>query len=342
MLNAVVKIHIGISIQQSLLSLTGAYPKLWEDKQIDCVAGSTVVDFRGLSFMVDKRRGFVGVVLILSLVAFVGFSMGPIIGSIIGENQASQPSTPVSNQSAQTQKIDDLKAQARGYELVLQREPENQTALQGFLQAQLELISLGQGEVNALIQPLQTLSRLNPQTTEYSILLAQSQQYAGDSEAAAQTYRSIIEDQPGQIQALQGWVSLLLDQQQPQAAIGILEETLRAAPEANQAQPGTIDQVSVQLILGQVYAQQERYDEAIAIYDEASKSDETDFRPILAKAIILKEQGNNEEAEQFFAQAVELAPANYKDQIQRQADGDLAPIETTPTPETLETPEESE
>ncbi|MGB3401668.1 MAG: tetratricopeptide repeat protein [Microcoleaceae cyanobacterium] len=286
--------------------------------------------------MVDKRRGFVGVVLILSLVAFVGFSMGPIIGGIIGENQASQPSTPTSEQSAQTQRINDLKAQARGYELVLQREPQNQTALQGFLQAQLELISVGEGEVNTLIEPLETLSELNPQTTEYSILLAQSQQYAGDSEAAAQTYRSIIEQQPGQIQALQGWVSLLLDQDQPQAAIGILEETLKAAPEANQAQPGTIDQVSVQLILGQVYARQERYDEAIAIYDEAINTDETDFRPVLAKAIILKEQGQEEEAEQFFATAVELAPPSYKDQIQRQADGASTPVETTPAPETLE------
>jgi tetratricopeptide (TPR) repeat protein len=286
--------------------------------------------------MVDKRRGFVGVVLILSLVAFVGFSLGPIVGGIIGGNQASQPATPTSEQSAQTQRINDLKAQARGYELVLQREPQNQTALQGFLQAQLELISVGEGEVDTLIEPLETLSELNPQTTEYSILLAQSQQYAGDSEAAAQTYRSIIEQQPGQIQALQGWVSLLLDQEQPQAAIGILEETLRAAPEANQAQPGTIDQVSVQLILGQVYARQERYDEAIAIYDEAINTDETDFRPVLAKAIILKEQGQDEEAEQFFANAVELAPPSYKDQIQRQAEGASTPVETTPAPETLE------
>jgi tetratricopeptide (TPR) repeat protein len=306
------------------------------------VDSNIVINFGGLSFMVDKRRGFIGVVLILSLVAFVGFSMGPIIGGILGDNQTRQPSTPVSEQSTQTQKINDLKAQARGYELVLQREPENQTALQGFLQAQLELISLGEAEVNTLIEPLQTLSRLNPEMTEYGILLAQSQQYAGDSEAAAQTYRSIVEKKPGQIQALQGWVSLLLEQQQPQAAIGLLEDTLKAAPELNQAQPGTVDEVSVQLILGQVYAQQERYNEAIAIYEEASKRDETDFRPVLAKAMILKQQGNGEEAEPLFAQAIELAPANYKDQIQRQVDGELNPVETTPAPEATETPENPE
>jgi tetratricopeptide (TPR) repeat protein len=96
------------------------------------------------------------------------------------------------------------------------------------------------------------------------------------------------------------------------------------------------------LILGQVYAQQERYNVAIAIYEEASKRDETDFRPVLAKAMILKQQGNGEEAEPLFAQAIELAPANYKDQIQRQVDGELNPVETTPAPEATETPENPE
>ncbi len=283
--------------------------------------------------MVDKRRGFIGVVLILSLVAFVGFSMGPIIGGILEENQANQSTTETTEQGAQTQKIQDLQAQARGYELVLQREPENETALQGFIQTQLELIQLGQGDVKTLVKPLETLSQLHPETSEYGILLAQSQQYAEDYEGAAQTYRDLVKQQPGDIQALQGWVSLLLEQQRPEAAIGVLEDTLKAAPELNQAQPGTIDEVSVQLILGQVYAQQDRYDEAIVIYDEAMKNDETDFRPVLAKALILKEQGNLEEAEPLFAQAAELAPANYKDQIQQQIDAGMTPTETeTPTP----------
>ena len=289
--------------------------------------------------MVDKRRGFISVVLILSLIAFVGFSMGPIIGGILEENQANSTSSETTEQTAQTQRIQDLQAQARGYELVLQREPENQTALQGFLQTQLELIQLGQGDVKALVKPLETLSALNPNTTEYGILLAQSQQYAEDYEGAAQTYRSIVEKQPGDIQALQGWASLLLEQQRPEAAIGILEDTLKAAPELNQAQPGTIDEVSVQLILGQVYAQQERYEEAIAIYEEAMKNDDTDFRPVLAKALILKEQGNLDEAEPLFAQAADLAPPSYKDQIQQQIDGAVSPADTE-SPETEEAPTE--
>lgn len=282
--------------------------------------------------MVDKRRGFIGVVLVLSLIAFVGFSMGPIIGSILGANRSNNQTTPTPAQTAQAKQAD-LEAQARGYELVLQREPDNETALRGFLQAKLELISMGQGNVEDVVEPLQKLSEMYPENQEYSILLAQSQQYTGDLEGAAQTYRQILEQQPGQIQALQGLVNLLLTQNRPEAAIGLLQDTIKAAPQANLAQPGSIDETSVQLILGQVYADQKRYDEAIAIYDEAIRNNQEDFRPVLAKAIVLKEQGNPEVAEPLFGKASDLAPAPFKDQIQ-QAAGVAAPPTEDATSET--------
>lgn len=280
--------------------------------------------------MVDKRRGFIGVVLVLSLIAFVGFSMGPIVGSFLSANQSNTQTPPTPTQTAQSQQAD-LEAQARGYELVLQREPDNETALRGFLQAKLELIRMGQAEVKEVVQPLEKLSQRYPEAAEYSILLAQSQQYSGDQESAAQTYRKLLEKQPGQVQALQGLVNLLLAQNRPEAAIGLLQDTLKAAPQANQAQPGSIDETSVQLILGQVYAEQKRYDEAIAVYDEAIRSNEEDFRPVLAKAIVLKEQGNTEEAEPLFARAADLAPAAYKDQIQQAAEGQTTPEGVLPS-----------
>ncbi|NJO72218.1 MAG: Tfp pilus assembly protein PilF, partial [Oscillatoriales cyanobacterium RM1_1_9] len=132
--------------------------------------------------MVDKRRGLLGVVLVLSLIAFIGFSLGPLIGGIFGAaNQPQVATTPSPNQAAQSKQAD-LEAQARGYEMVLQREPENETALRGFLQAKLELIRLGQGDVKDVVAPLQKLSEMNPEALEYSILLAQAQQYTGNQE----------------------------------------------------------------------------------------------------------------------------------------------------------------
>lgn len=269
--------------------------------------------------MVNKRRGFLMAVMVLVIIAFLGFSLSPLLGGLLEANQKNSQPTPESTQTPAVDKEADLKAQARGYELVLQREPENQTALRGFLQVQLELIQLGKGNIEEVIPPLEKLSQLNPGNTDYSVLLAQAKAYTGDREGAAKIYRLLLAAKPGDLKALQGLVNLLLQQERPEAAIGLLQDTLKAAPLANQVESGSIDVVSVQLILGQVYADQKRYDEAIAVYDEAIKGDAGDFRPILAKAIMLKEQGNTEAAQELFTKAIELAPAGFKDQIKREA-----------------------
>jgi tetratricopeptide (TPR) repeat protein len=275
----------------------------------------------------NKGRGLITVVVVLALIAFVGFSLVPILDSILKGSQAQSRSTPTPTQTAasndkQSQLLQD---QVRGYELVLQREPDNVTALRGLLQVRLELIGQGVGAIKDVVPTLEKLAKLNPETTEYGILLAQAKERTGDREGAAGAYRSILASKPGEIKALQGLVNLLLVQQRPEAAIGLLQDTLKAAPAQNQAKPGSIDVTSVQLILGQVYAVQKRYPEAIAIYDESAKANPKDFRPTLAHAIVLKEQGKTDEAKTLFDKATELAPPNYKDQINQLASGTPSP-----------------
>ena len=299
----------------------------------------------------NKRRGLITVVMVLSLIAFVGFSVVPIVDSILKASQVQSTSTPSPTQTAAAgeKQSELLQAQARGYELVLQREPDNATALRGLLQVRLELITQGVGDVKDAIGPLEKLAKLNPETTEYAVLLAQAKERTGDREGAAQAYRSILAAKPGEIKALQGLVNLLLVQQRPEAAIGLLQDTLKAAPAQNQAKPGSVDVTSVQLILGQVYAVQKRYEEAIVIYDESAKANPKDFRPTLGKAIVLKEQGKTDEAKTLFDRATELAPPNYKDQINQLASGtpspspnaDASPEPAAPEPAASPSPEGS-
>ena len=269
--------------------------------------------------MADKNRGFLTAVVVLIIIAFLGFSLSPLLGGLLEANQQNSQSIPSPSQTPIADKEADLLAQARGYELVLQREPDNLTALQGLLQVKLELIQSGKGNIEEVLPPLEKLSELNPSNTDYNVLLAQAKAYTGDREGAAKIYRSLLTVKPGDLKALQGLVTLLLAQERPEAAIGLLQDTLKAAPVKNQVEAGSIDIVSVQLILGQVYADQKRYDEAIAVYDEAIKLSSEDFRPILAKAIILKEQGNTETSQELFNQAIEIAPAGFKDQIKQEA-----------------------
>lgn len=253
----------------------------------------------------------------IASLAFLGLLVLPLINAFQGESSSVSASPTASPASQQVE----LEQQARGYELVLEREPENQAALRGLLE-----IRIRQNNIAAALVPLEKLAELNPEQTDYTILLAQAKQRLGDREGAAQAYRGLLETQPGNINALQGFVDLMLAQDRPEAAIGLLQDTLRSADDANKVTPGTIDINSVQLLLGRVYADQKRYAEAIAIYDQAIQRDAQDFRPVLGKAIVLQDQGKTAEAQPLFESAAALAPAQYKDEINRLATG------ATPTP----------
>jgi tetratricopeptide (TPR) repeat protein len=284
----------------------------------------------------SRNRWLINIVLVLAVMGFVGVSVFPIIAAYNDTPYSRQNLTSSKENSAAAQKSK-LEDAARGYEQVLQREPENQTALRGLLETRLQLLSLGVGEMQGIIEPLEKLVKLNPEQTKYAVLLAQAKQQIGDREGAAQVYRSILETKPGDLNALQGMVGLLLDQKRPEAAIGLLQQTLTKATQANEIEPGSIDTTAVQVMLGNLHASQKRYSQAMLAYDQAMKSAPDDFRPVLAKAMVLKEQGKLQEAKPLFSKAATLAPPQYKDEINNRAKETevAAPTPTassTPTP----------
>ena len=80
-----------------------------------------------------RSRWFLNIVLVLGAVAFVGFSMLPLFESVIKESQPSTVATPNISQTPIAEEKSKLAGEARGYEVVLQQEPNNQTALQGLV-----------------------------------------------------------------------------------------------------------------------------------------------------------------------------------------------------------------
>ncbi len=270
-----------------------------------------------------KNRWLLNVVLIIATVGLLGVSIIPLISATFTP-QKNTVATPSPTQSVEAKKAD-VEAQARGYEEVLKREPDNQTALRGLLEARLRLT-----DIKGAIEPLEKLAKLNPTQSEYAVLLAQAKQQTGDKEGAAQAYRDILNTKPGDLNALQGLAGLLIEQQRPEAAIGMLQDTLKTAPQANKNQPDSVDVTAVQVLLGRVFASQKRYSEAVNVFDEAIQGNKQDFQPVFGKALVLKAQGKADQAKPLFDTAISLAPAQYKDQIQQAASG--APPGATSAP----------
>lgn len=264
---------------------------------------------------VKRNRWLVGGILFIAVAALLAVSLGPLIQAAFNQGSSYDSSVPAATNTDQRA---ELEGRANGYELVLEREPDNQAALEGLVEARLSLEDLA-----GAAEPLSRLAELNPQEPRYSILLAQTKQQLNDFEGAAQTYRSILTAAPGNMEALQGLVALLIAQERPQAAIGLLQDTLKTAEQSNQIRPGTIDVIAVKLLLGQVYVEQSRFDDAIATYDAAIQDTQSagggtpDFRPVLAKGLILREIGQEDEAKPLFESALSLAPVQFKDSIQQ-------------------------
>lgn len=271
--------------------------------------------------MFKRHRWAINLVVAVSLLALTGLSLFPIFNLVVdgGAAVATGPNDLSTAQSSQIQ------AQAQGYMQVLKREPENQVALKGLLDARLQL-----GDIKGSLLPLEKIAALNPQVSDYTVLLAQTKQYLGDKEGATANYRTVLTIQPQNINALQGLVSLLLEAKRPEAAMGAVQTALKTT--------GTGDTTPLKLLLAQVYLTQQRNADALGIYEGLIQVNRADFRPVLAKALVFKQMGNLTEAQSLMTAAVDLAPSEYKDQIKQLAQAtqppktSVAPNLSTPAP----------
>ena len=259
--------------------------------------------------MLNRHRWVINLVAAISVLALTGFSLFPLFNLVLdgGAAVATEPNSLSTAQASQIQ------AQAQGYTQVLQKEPDNQVALKGLLDAKLQL-----GDIKGSLIPLEKIAALNPQTPDYTVLLAQTKQYLGDREGATASYRTVLAIQPQNINALQGLVSLLIDAKRPEAALGAVQAALKTVT-------GTTDATPLKLLLAQIYLTQQRNADALGIYDTAIEANKEDFRPVLAKALVFKQMGNLTEAQSLMNAAVNLAPSEYKDQIKQLAQATQPP-----------------
>ena len=117
--------------------------------------------------LVNKRDRTKQIFALVSMVSFGGSAIFGIVSlfssGLSSQHQQKQAPVAVSQESL-------LAAQERGYVTVLQREPENQTALEGLANVRLQMNNKA-----GAIEPLEKLVKLHGDRADYKVLLGQVQ-----------------------------------------------------------------------------------------------------------------------------------------------------------------------
>ena len=113
------------------------------------------------------RKKLQRLIIIVFGLAFIGSTGFAVFGSLLSRNtnNTRNLASTTTNAPSVTKQ---LQAQARGYAKVLEREPNNSTALIGLLQTSLQI-----GDLQGAIAPLKKLIELYPERTEFTNLLAE-------------------------------------------------------------------------------------------------------------------------------------------------------------------------
>lgn len=120
----------------------------------------------------SRRKRTQRIQQVFALVGIVGFAGSTIFGTaqLFGSN-VQKPAQQNTTDAVPVESP--LVGQARGYEMVLQREPENQTALEGLVNVRLQM-----KDYKGAVAPLEKLVKLHPDRQAYKALLAQVKQQA--------------------------------------------------------------------------------------------------------------------------------------------------------------------
>lgn len=108
-----------------------------------------------------KTKRLQKIVTVVSIVSFLSSTGFAVFGALQQSSKTLNPVSPVSVESR-------LQQQARGFELVLQREPENRVALEGLANVRIELKDTKGAKVL-----FEKMVKLNPERQDYKIQLEQ-------------------------------------------------------------------------------------------------------------------------------------------------------------------------
>ena len=249
------------------------------------------------------------------------------------------------------QRIHDAVAEAQG---ILKRDPDNvqsRRLLGRIYLRSLGDVSAGNGQpetVNRAIEQYREINRLDPSDTESALWLARLYRLKNEHDKAEQVLKSILKNDPENEPAVEQLTQLLMDQGKSSEAVTLLEgitahspspvlldllgdartqthELAKAEEAYRKAEELDPSELSHQRGLGQTLLAEEKYSEALKVYQKLSDVTPDDSDVYLRIAQIYRELHQLDKAEENLVKARQYAPGNlevmYNEAMLYQAQG---------------------
>src|ERR1700731_4352619 len=249
------------------------------------------------------------------------------------------------------QRIHDAVAEAQG---ILKRDPDNvqsRRLLGRIYLRSLGDVSAGNGQpetVNRAIEQYREINRLDPSDTESALWLARLYRLKNEHDKAEQVLRGILKTDPENEPAVEQLTQLLMDQGKSPEAVTLLEGTTAHSPspvlldlmgdaytqahelaKAEEAYRKAVEidpsELSHQRGLGQTLLAEEKYSEALKVFQKLSDVMPDDSDVYLRIAQIFRELHQLDKAEENLVKARQYAPGSlevmYNEAMLYQAQG---------------------
>jgi len=281
-----------------------------------------------------------GVVLLLTSADFGGGGRRKAVSKAGGENGAEMNVSSSSGGALSTEKRAELENQLATFTTTLEDKGDDDAtdsvveALEGAAVTNAQL-----GNYKEAASQLQKMSKIKSKSQDIQVwrLLGEVETEMGDDAAAAAAYEKAYSlysssssssnpDSPDlKLELLQGLTSALTANGKGQDAINILNKASSSSSSAAAAASSSsssssppsfskgLSDIEVGLLKAKVYSQWKGHAiDALATYDQLCDANPTDFRPFLAKALLLKSQKSLGDAQRFYLQAKYLAPQSSR------------------------------
>lgn len=164
------------------------------------------------------------------------------------------------------------------------------------------------GEYSTAAEQLEKLTAAKPNDVDSLRVLAEARAAAGEPAKATEAYRKAWKVAgENNLEILTGFANALVEEGKPQAAV----DEIRRVSKSPQSKD--LGEIELGLLLAKTYSQWRGHGpDAVAQYDALIEANPQDFRPPLGKALLLRDQGQEGDAQRYILQAKYLAPPSAR------------------------------